>query len=119
MIVWIGKFGGLGFQSRPRLGCRRDPTLPDNLLYANFVRAGSCLGQYHKRDFEVGEENQGERNIFTASGEHKSKEKKRKRKKVTEEDTLEVVAVVPLVVEEGEEKKKRRNRRKRGQLGKT
>ena len=116
MIVWIGKFGGLGFQSRPRLGGRRDPTLPDNPLYANFVRAGSCLGQYHKRDFE---ENQGESNISTASGEHKSKEKKRKRKKVTEEDTLEVVAVVPLVVEEGEEKKKRRNRRKRGQLGKT
>jgi hypothetical protein len=44
---------------------RRDPTLPDNILYSNFVRAGSGLGQYHKRNFnELEENNEDDVNII-------------------------------------------------------
>ena len=52
-LVPKGKTGGLGLSKGLTLTgvVNRDNSLPNNALYAHFVRAGSGLGQYHKRAF--------------------------------------------------------------------
>ena len=69
-----GKVGGLGYSSK--LSTRKfvDTTLPDNPLYRNFVRAGSCIGLYHKRFDETKDEDRDE-------DEDKKKRKKKDKKK--------------------------------------
>ena len=53
--------------------------MPDNALYANFVRAGSCVGQYHKRDFDIEPQQELEK--------ESDKKKKKKEKKNTNDAT--------------------------------
>eukprot|EP01031_Cornospumella_fuschlensis_P038143 gene38143-46346_t len=81
-----GHSGGLGLGSRALLGkvAHRDPSLPQNPLYMNFVRAGSCIGQYHKRNFEEDSAESGE-NSDNKKDEKSEKKKTKKEKKENKE----------------------------------
>ena len=85
-----GKVGGLGYASQSTRKVGRDETLPNNALYNNFVRAGSNLGQYHKKRFDNDDEN----NINVDLDDAKIREKKRKgkRKKEKQDQTKEGTA---------------------------
>ena len=78
-----GKVGGLGFAARAGKNNVRDPTLPDNPLYRNFVRAGSGLGQYHKKDFDS---DSSDSDAEKERKERRRKEKKEKKRKQSIED---------------------------------
>ena len=75
-----GKVGGLGYSSK--LSTRKfvDTTLPDNPLYRNFVRAGSCIGLYHKRFDETKDEDRNEDEDSAAENKKKRKKKDKKKK---------------------------------------
>mmetsp|Transcript_18512 Transcript_18512/g.18595 ORF Transcript_18512/g.18595 Transcript_18512/m.18595 type:complete len:92 (-) Transcript_18512:755-1030(-) len=72
-----GKIGGLGFNSFAKQAKSKDDGLPKNALYSYFVRAGSGLGQYHKRDFQ--EDVDKDANESTEKVEKKKKKEIKKR----------------------------------------
>lgn len=69
-----GKVGGLGLSSLSGRVKQHDPSLPQNALYANFVRSGA----YHKRNFNIEEENDAGSNDVEGKEHKKSKKKSRK-----------------------------------------
>jgi hypothetical protein len=76
-----GKVGGLGYSSK--LSTRKfvDPSLPDNPLYRNFVRAGSCIGIYHKRFDETKDDGNADEGVGIRKDKKRKKDKKKKDKK--------------------------------------
>jgi hypothetical protein len=75
-----GKVGGLGLGVKGLKAVPpKDPTLPNNPLYANFVRAGSGFGQYHKRKFDNMEEEDQDA-VDTMDDKKKSKKEKKSKK---------------------------------------
>ena len=79
-----------------------DPTLPDNPLYRNFVRAGSGLGQYHKKSFDSDSDDD------TAIKDKKKKKREKNEKK--EKNEKEQVDVDAPAEEEGEEADAKKNK---------
>lgn len=61
--------------------------MPDNALYANFVRAGSCVGQYHKRDFDIEPQQELEKESDKKKKKKDKKDKKDKKEKSEKKDT--------------------------------
>ena len=58
-IIHFSSF--VSFSSKTAIhGLAKDPSLPQNALYSNFVRAGSGLGLYHKRKFDNPEDGEEE-----------------------------------------------------------
>ena len=114
-----GKVGGLGYASHSTRKVGRDETLPNNALYNNFVRAGSTLGQYHKKKFDecdksnddyVDDANMREKK---RKGERKKEKKEKKHRK--REDTVEASLEADSHFEEddiGQEKSKKKKRKK-------
>mmetsp|Transcript_22802 Transcript_22802/g.45839 ORF Transcript_22802/g.45839 Transcript_22802/m.45839 type:complete len:359 (+) Transcript_22802:38-1114(+) len=82
-----GKVGGLGFNSITKQAKTKDPTLPNNVLYSYFVRAGSATGQYHKRTFdEANDDDDGK----SSKKSKKDKKDKKNKKEKTVDDNVKV-----------------------------
>jgi hypothetical protein len=84
----LGRFGNmLGGHGKPR-----DPTLPNNALYANFVRAG----HFHKRSFEADFTETGMVDFVSKNKDNNSKVKKKKKKSnnsAADEGELETTSI--------------------------
>ena len=116
-----GKVGGLGYASHSTRKVGRDESLPNNPLYNNFVRAGSNLGQYHKKAFDDGGEDGGNQVNYDSDAQGKEKEKKKRKKEKKEkkekkrkaEAEVEVQEVEKPVQEEEEVDIKSRKKKKK------
>ena len=80
-----GKVGGLGYASHSTRKVGKDESLPNNPLYNNFVRAGSNLGQYHKKNFDDDDDDDDD----NKNKEKKSQGEKKKKKKKEKEEKKE------------------------------
>ena len=85
-----GKVGGLGYLSKNLINKKLDPSLPNNPLYRNFVRQGSCIGQYHKKKFDDLENSVDDESENGKVKKNHKKNKKNKKYKKPEEMDLSV-----------------------------
>lgn len=107
----LGMMRGISHQTH-----RRDESLPNNPLYSRFVRAGSGLGQYHKRAFDdsnQSQDSQQNNGVEEKKSKKDKKDKKNKKDKKDKKDKKECKSEVPEAVVEAENTKESSIKRKR------
>lgn len=92
MLMFLGRVGGLGYNSFAIKAKLKDPTLPNNALYSHFVRSGT----YHKRTFVDIEDDQEQQEVEkkrNRKDKKKKKHKKLKKDKIKSEELVDSVKI--------------------------